>query len=158
MLAKLKFFPEAIRRRRAIAQHYESRLSSVEQLTLPPPPVEDGDHFDVYQNYEIEAERRDALKAYLKEAGIGTIVQWGGLPLHRIETIGKDMIFDETCLERTDLLFSRSLLLPMNTSLSPSEIDYICDCIAHFYGKAVRLEWNGRRRASGRLQGGRHWA
>jgi hypothetical protein len=31
-------------------------LSELETLILPPAPGSDPDHFDVYQNYEIEAE------------------------------------------------------------------------------------------------------
>ena len=32
---------------------------------LPPSPDSNKDYFDVFQNYEIEVERRDELKKYL---------------------------------------------------------------------------------------------
>ena len=41
------------------------------EIVLPPAPDSDSEHFDIYQNYEIEAERRDELKQYLKDRGIG---------------------------------------------------------------------------------------
>ena len=64
---KLARYDEAISRRRAIAAIYEDRLRTVSALLLPPGPDADPDHFDIYQNYEIEAERRDALRAKIQQ-------------------------------------------------------------------------------------------
>ena len=44
---------------------------------MPESPVNNSDHYDVYQNYEIVAKRRDELQKYLRDHGIGTLVQWG---------------------------------------------------------------------------------
>ena len=49
-------------RRRAVASLYQERLGDVSELVLPPGSGCDPDHFDIYQNYEIEAERRDELR------------------------------------------------------------------------------------------------
>ena len=75
---RLSKYDEVIRRRREIASIYDQGLSQINQLILPPPP-DNGDHFDVYQNYEIQAEDRDNLKQFLSEHGIGTLIQWGGM-------------------------------------------------------------------------------
>ena len=75
---KLKTFEKEIERRREIASVYHDALKDIEDIVLPPPPVNDSDHFDVYQNYEIECGRRNELRFYLSEQGIGTIIQWGG--------------------------------------------------------------------------------
>ena len=40
-------------------------------------------------------------------------------------------------LPRTDQLFRRCFLLPMNTSLSDEEVDYIAASIRRFYGRAT---------------------
>ena len=84
--------------------------------------------FDVYQNYEIEAERRDELKAYLAENGIGTIIQWGGNAVHQFEKLG----FKAT-LPYIEQLFTRMLMLPMNDSLTDEDIQYVSSCIRRFY-------------------------
>ncbi len=54
----------------------------------PPAPDADATHFDVYQNYEIEAERRDDLREFLAAHGIGTLLPWGGKAVHQWEALG----------------------------------------------------------------------
>lgn len=124
---KLKSFPQDIERRREIAQMYQDGLGDVEQLTLPPAP-DSGDHFDVYQNYEIEAERRDELQKVLREKGIGTIVQFGGKPVHKYP-----LGFEGTSLPKTEGLYERMLLVPMHTALSDQDVNYVIEQIKAFY-------------------------
>jgi dTDP-4-amino-4,6-dideoxygalactose transaminase len=126
---KLKSFNAAIARRREIAARYQNGLSDVSQLTLPPGPDADAKHFDVYQNYELEADRRDELRTHLEQKGIRTIIQWAGTPVHQFAELGFDVH-----LPATDKLFQRCFLLPMNTSLSNDDIDFVCSSIRAFYG------------------------
>ena len=130
---KLSHLPEEIQRRRQIAAVYRGRLADLEDLTLPPGPDGDPDHFDVYQNYELEAGQRNALREHLKRDGVGTLIQWGGKAVHQFEALG----FSKTRLPRTDALFRRCFMLPMNTSLTDDEAHYICDSICRFYGHAA---------------------
>jgi dTDP-4-amino-4,6-dideoxygalactose transaminase len=125
---RLTSYPAAIERRRAIAALYQERLGKIEQLTLPPAPDSDPCHFDVYQNYEIEASRRDALREHLKAHGIGTLIQWGGKAVHQWSGLG----FTQ-CLPYTDGMFERLLLLPMNLSLTDDQAHEVCDVIIDFY-------------------------
>ena len=124
----LKEYQQVIDRRRHIASKYDSAFSEISQLQLPPAPVDDGDHFDIFQNYEIEAQDRDALQAHLREHGIGTLVQWGGSPVHLFRALG----FDQS-LPATEALFDRLLMLPMNMALSDDDVAYVCDTVASFY-------------------------
>jgi dTDP-4-amino-4,6-dideoxygalactose transaminase len=125
---RLRGYPQAIERRRTLARIYHERLTAIEQLGLPPGPEADPDHFDVYQNYEIDAERRDGLRAYLKEHGIGTMVQWGGKAVHQWEALGF-----QARLPYTEQLFERLLLLPMNLSLADDDVHQVCDAIHDYY-------------------------
>lgn len=127
---RLKKYDRVIARRREIARLYAERLADVAEVVLPPAPDSDPDHFDIYQNYEIEAERRDELMKYLKAQGIGTLVQWGGQAVHRAKALG----FAQQ-LPYTDWLFTRLLMLPMNMSLANDDVEYVCDNIQNFYGK-----------------------
>ena len=134
LLAKFKYYRETMQRRRKIAQRYCERLSKIPEITLPPAPNDaDTRHYDVYQNFEIEAENRDDLRNYLEANGIGTLIQWGGRVLHQITELKDSMRFDVDNLQRTELLFKRCLMLPMNTSVSDNEVDYICEKIEAFY-------------------------
>ena len=127
---KLKSFPQDIQRRRAIAAMYEADLGGLSQVTLPPAPGADARHFDVYQNYEFEADRRDELKVYLEAAGIRTIIQWAGTPVHQFKELGFTV-----ALPKTDAMFQRCLMLPMNVALTDEDVRYITATVRRFYGK-----------------------
>lgn len=127
---QLDRYAEVTQRRRKIAGMYAALLANVPEVTLPPAPDSHPDHFDIYQNYEIEAERRDDLKQHLKDNGIGTLIQWGGQAIHHLKNLG----FNQT-LPYTDRLFGRMLMLPMNMSLSGDDVHYICDHVRRFYGR-----------------------
>ena len=126
---KLARYDEEISHRRKIAALYQAQLGDIQELVLPPAPDSDPDHFDVFQNYEIEAERRDDLKAYLKERGIGTLVQWGGKAVHQFEKLGF-----KVSLPYTERMFSRCLMLPMNRSITDEDVAYVCAAVRQFYG------------------------
>ncbi|MEO8019672.1 MAG: DegT/DnrJ/EryC1/StrS family aminotransferase [Pseudomonadota bacterium] len=128
---KLKSFDAAVARRREIARAYDNRLKNIKDLILPPAPDADPNHFDVYQNYEMQSLRRDELRAYLEQYGVRTLLQWGGRAVHQFKKLGLD-----ATLPKTTLMTSRFIMLPMNTSLADDDVTYICDVIEQFHSKA----------------------
>ena len=128
LLAKIKLLDEEINRRRIIAKMYNDALLNYNQIVLPADPNSDNFYFDTYQNYEIECEKRDQLKNFLNDKGIGTLIQWGGEAIHQIKALNY-----RVNLPLTDKLFRKCLLLPMNTTLSDDEINYIINSIQEFY-------------------------
>lgn len=130
-LTKLRIFPQEIERRRQIARLYREGLKDLDDMTLPPGPDGDPEHFDIYQNYEIESGRRDTLRKHLEEHGVRTIIQWGGKAVHQFEGLN----LPKFQLPATERLFQRCFLLPMNTSLTDAEVYYIIEQIRNFYGR-----------------------
>jgi dTDP-4-amino-4,6-dideoxygalactose transaminase len=126
---KLASLGAALERRRAIARRYHAGLRDLEPLRLPPAPDADPRHHDIFQNYEIEAERRDALKAHLEARGIRTIVQFGGKAVHQFDGLG----FEGVLLPFTEAIYQRLLLLPMNTTLSDEDVQYVIASVRSFY-------------------------
>jgi dTDP-4-amino-4,6-dideoxygalactose transaminase len=126
---RLGRYGAALERRRALARAYRSALAGVAEVVLPPGPSDDPDHFDVYQNYEIEATRRDQLRASLRREGIGTILPWGGRAVHQWEALGLGR-----SLPATERLFERVLLLPMHPWLAAEDVEIIGAAIRRFYG------------------------
>lgn len=126
---KLNTFQQDIERRREIASMYHDALQDIEGLTLPPAPDDNGPHFDVYQNYELESDRRDDLKRYLADKGIGTIIQWAGTAVHQFNGLG----FEDINLPVVDQMTRRFLMLPMHTALSNEDVEYVYSCIRQFY-------------------------
>lgn len=124
----LKTYDHVIERRRFIANLYNSRLSALEELYLPPAPATDGIHYDVYQNYELQAQNRDALKEHLSAHCIGTLIQWGGKAVHQWDALG----FKQK-LPKTEKFFERCIMLPMNMFINDDDVHYVCDVIENFY-------------------------
>lgn len=133
LLHKLKTYPQVIARRRKIASIYQELLGGLTQLQLPPAPDSDERHFDIYQNYEIEAEKRNDLKKFLAENGIGTLIQWGGKAVHQWKGLGF-----KVSLPYTEKMFERCLMLPLNMSMSDDEVAYVAEKIRSFYSAFQR--------------------
>lgn len=129
---QLDQYEQIVSRRRHIAALYVERLGNIPEVVLPPAPDSDPDHFDVYQNYEIEAENRDALKTFLGDRGVGTLIQWNGEAIHHLTALG----FTQK-LPHSDRMFKRMLMLPMNMSLSDEDVYYVCDNVRAFFGLAL---------------------
>ena len=115
-------------RRRQIARRYDEAFSSQPGLTPPPGPDDNKDFFDVYQNYELQADGRDSLKKYLADNGIGTLIQWGGMGIHHFKNLG----FEQDC-PKTDIFFKKCIMFPMNVFISDDDVHYICDKVIEFY-------------------------
>ncbi|MDA9945245.1 DegT/DnrJ/EryC1/StrS family aminotransferase [Schleiferiaceae bacterium] len=126
---KLTYYDDEIARRRELASLYNDELCDVSQIKLPQKPDANIKYFDVYQNYEIRAEKRTQLREYLKENGIGTLIQWSGQPVHTLEKLG----FNNISLPFTDDFFEGCFMLPLNTSLSNEDVLYVCKKIKEFY-------------------------
>lgn len=128
LLEKLKTYPNVIERRRQIAGLYQALLGDMEELKLPPSPGSEKDHFDVFQNYEIEAKDRDALRLFLSDHEIGTLIQWGGKAIHQFECFGFNCD-----LPKTDSFFKNCIMLPMNMFITDDDVEYIASTIRNFY-------------------------
>jgi dTDP-4-amino-4,6-dideoxygalactose transaminase len=121
-------YEEIIRRRRQIASLYDDLLSNVSELALPPAPGSESDHFDVFQNYEIEARRRNELRVYLAANGVGTLIQWGGKAVHQFPDLGF-----KVSLPATERMFERCVMLPLNMTITDEEVRYVANTVRSFY-------------------------
>jgi dTDP-4-amino-4,6-dideoxygalactose transaminase len=126
---KLLRYGDDIERRRTLAMMYDDGLRDIGELRLPPAPNADWRHFDVFQNYELQAEQRADLMDHLESRGVRTIIQWGGTPVHQFKELGFTVD-----LPHTDAFFERCLMLPMNTALSNDDVTFIVEAISDFYG------------------------
>ena len=128
LLHKLRTYDDDIATRRKLAGIYDERLSRIDALHLPPGPEADNCHFDIYQNYEIEAEDRDRLREHLAANNIGTMLQWGGKTLQQFPALGM-----RGNVPNTDAMTKKFVMLPMNTSLAEDDVHFVCDVIDQYY-------------------------
>ncbi|MBI4687073.1 MAG: DegT/DnrJ/EryC1/StrS family aminotransferase [Nitrospirae bacterium] len=126
---KLTLLPGWIKRRREIAGIYNAELSGIKELRLPPGPADNSVHYDVFQNYEIEAEDRNGLVSYLNKNGVEVLLPWGGKAVHQFEALGLSHIH----LSRTEELFKKVAMLPMYPELKDEQVQYAAKTIKDFY-------------------------
>jgi dTDP-4-amino-4,6-dideoxygalactose transaminase len=136
---KFGTFPQALARRRQIARTYHMAFEQLEGFGRPPGPDEASKHFDVFQNYEVEADDREGLREHLQRRGVGTIVQWGGAAVHQMRGLG----FHQR-LPNTERFFERCFLLPMNHYLSDEDVLHICSAVRSHYGLKPWTEMAGQ--------------
>jgi len=127
--SKLPYLGESIELRREFARLYDEGLSDLKTVRLPRPPTSGTEYYDSFQNYEIEAEDRDLLREFLKKRGIGTILPWAGKAIHQFGLEG----IRKSDLRKTEELFKKVILLPMNQYLDIDDIDYVVSQVQEFY-------------------------
>lgn len=123
---KLKYFPSWIERRRQIAKMYNEGLAGISQITTP--PKQDEDHFDTYQNYVLQAEKRNELVEHLKENGVETLIKD---PIANHKHPGLKL--DHYSLPVTEQLAHEVVSLPLYPELAGEEAQYIVEQVRKFY-------------------------
>lgn len=130
ILLNLRRLKSNVARRRHIAARYTAGLGHIDDLVLPPAPVETP-RFDVYSCYSVCSERRDELRAHLTAAGIETFVHWE-IPLH--QQAGLDL--GAWSLPRTERLARSVVSLPIHEQMSEQQIDYVVATLKAFHERS----------------------
>ncbi len=121
-------FKKIISKRRKIAKIYNEHLKNIIEIKLPIIEKNTKKNFDTFQNYEIQAERRDELRKYLSKSRVGTLIPWNGVAINRLKHLGINHK-----LKNSDEMFKKFLMLPMNNFLNLPQIYYVINCIKKFY-------------------------
>lgn len=122
--------PQAIaisEKRIANAQHLDSGLSSIPEITIPRRP---SDMRVVYHLYSVFAKNRDELLAYCNERGVEAKIHYP-IPIYRQAAL-KDFSGAFT-FPITDWLASHSISFPCDQHLHQSQLDEIVTTIRDFY-------------------------
>jgi dTDP-4-amino-4,6-dideoxygalactose transaminase len=125
---KLQYVEQWTEARRANAAMYRRLLTDVSQLVLPPerPPER-----PVYHTFVVQADRRDALAAYLRQRGIGTAVHYA-VPIHR-QPVAQPLGHAAASFPFTEAQASRILSLPVYPELAPADLERVAAGIRDFY-------------------------
>ncbi len=124
---KLKYLDDWNEARRRAAQRYNELLAGLPVTT----PYESPDVYHVYHQYTIRAQERDALAAYLKEQGIGTMVYYP-VPLH-LQGLYADLGYGEGSLLASEVASREVLSLPMYPELTEEQQREVVQAIREFY-------------------------
>ena len=124
---KLTYVARWNEQRRAHAARYRELCAAAKlpaELRLPPEQ-------HVYHQFVIRAPRRDALRAYLADAGIGSEVYYPE-PLH-LQPCFAELGYREGSLPIAERACRDVLALPIQPALSPAAQAYVVQRIASFY-------------------------
>jgi dTDP-4-amino-4,6-dideoxygalactose transaminase len=132
---KLKYLDGWNEARRQVAQRYNELLVGLPVTT----PYESPDAYHVYHQYTIWAPQRDALAAYLKERGIGTMIYYP-VPLH-LQGLYASLGYGEgspstssgRCLPESEVASREVLSLPMYPELTEAQQQEVVRAIREFY-------------------------
>ena len=97
-------------------------------ITLPEPAAYQTRH--VYNQFVIRTPRRDELKAYLQQNGIGTEVYYP-LSLH-VQPCYESLGYREGDMPESERASREVLALPIHADLATDDIEYVCDRIRSF--------------------------
>ncbi len=123
---RLKYIQEATEERVRIAQRYNAGIKNP-QIVLP--EIAPGATC-VWHQYVVRCKKRDALVAYLKEKGIGTIIHYP-IPPHLAEAY-QYLKHQKGDFPITEHLADTVLSLPMYNGMTEEEQNYVIDAINAF--------------------------
>lgn len=130
LLVKLKYLNKWTEKRRAIAALYQKGLSGIPGLRLP--VVRDFEKA-VYHTFVIQVERRNELKQYLADKGIGSAVHYP-IPIH-LQEVAKDLGYKPGSFPVSEQQAKHILSLPIYPELKNDEVNYIIKTIKKLYEK-----------------------
>lgn len=130
LCVKLPHLKRWIARRQEVAEMYRNFLGDVKQVILP--SVLDGAEH-VYHLFVIRvpAEKRDELRSYLDENGIGTGLHYP-IPLH-LQKAYAYLGHEEGDFPVAERYCKEILSLPMCPMLQDSQVEYVCEKIRSFF-------------------------
>jgi dTDP-4-amino-4,6-dideoxygalactose transaminase len=131
---KLKYLDQWAEGRRRNAATYDRLFKQAGLLDRVAIPSTDDGNFHVYNQYTIRVSRRDDLRAYLKDKGIGTEIYYP-LPMH-LQNCYKDLGFKKGSFPVSEQAAEQVLSLPIYAELSDNQLTYVADTIAEFYRRS----------------------
>jgi len=125
---KLRKLPEWNARRLAIARHYDDRLK--ESGVVTPEIPAGGRHVFHCYVVRVPGAKRDALRQYLAERGIGTGVHYP-VPIH-LQEASAFLGYRQGDFPVTERLAGEVVSLPMYAELSDAQVDTVAAAVAEF--------------------------
>ena len=127
---KLKHLDEYSAARNAAADYYDSQLSNLPGIVIPK-RVSNSTHVFHQYTLKIADGKRDALKSYLAEKGIPSMVYYP-YPLHFQKAYQSDR-FPKGIFPVAELLCEEVLSLPIHTEMNTQMQDYIIQAIKEYF-------------------------
>ena len=131
LLVKLGHLGQLDRGRQSNAQYYDEAFAAagLDGKVSTPKTLTGRRH--IYNQYVIRVQDRDALRAFLGDAGIGTEIYYP-VPLHLQECFA-DLGHKQGDYPHSEAAANSTLAIPVYPELSREQQDYVVGSIADFY-------------------------
>jgi len=127
---KLKYLDNYAQRRNQVANFYDKALNELSEIELPKRNPKSNHVFHQY-TLIIRNGKRDALKEYLNERGIPTMVYYP-VPLYKQDAF-REFVDDNLELPVTEKLCNSVLSLPIHTEMTEEILRFISDSVKSFF-------------------------
>lgn len=127
---KLPYLDSYCRSRNDVAEYYDQQLAKVSEIVVPKRSPNSTHVFHQY-TIKVPAGKRDALKAYLEDNGIPTMIYYP-VPLH-LQIAYRKEGFGEGSFPLTENLSRTVISLPIHTEMKREELEYVCETIKKFF-------------------------
>src|SRR5213594_3678607 len=131
---KLKHLEKWTERRQRNAARYEALFKQANLLDRVTLPTVTAENRHVYNQYVIRVQRRDQLRTFLQEPGVGTEVYYPS-PLH-LQVCYKDLGYGSGSFPHAERAAQETLALPIYAELTEDQQAYVVETIKKFYGKS----------------------
>lgn len=128
---KLKHLDQWAEGRRRNAARYEQLFKDAnlnDRVTLPV-TVKGNEH--VFNQFTVRVQRRDELRAYLKDQGVGTEIYYP-VPMH-LQTCYRDLGYQKGAFPISERAAEEVLSLPIYAELTDHQLISVVETIAAFY-------------------------
>lgn len=127
---KLRFLDEWNEQRRLTATQYLTQLKQVGDLIFP---LSSKEAFHVYHQFVIRTEQREALRSFLKDNGIETLIHYP-IPPHLQEAYANAK-FTSGQFPITERIAKTALSLPIWPGMSEAQVNYVSKMITKFFNR-----------------------
>ncbi len=128
LLAKLPHLDEWNAARREHANTYTDAFRALENVT-PPVNLDGNEH--VYNQYTVRVSRRDELRTFLNERGIGSAIYYPK-PLH-LQACFAQLGYSDGRFPETERACSEVLSLPVYPEMTLEQQTHVIDTVREFY-------------------------
>ena len=128
---KLKYLDQWAEGRRQNALRYRHLLADAKLLDRITVPAVEGTNHHIFNQFTVRVPKRDQLRAYLKEKGIGTEVYYP-LPMH-LQNCYRDLGYQKGAFPVSEQAAAEVLSLPIYAELKEEQLAYVVQSIAEFY-------------------------
>lgn len=131
---KLKYLDQWTEGRRRNAERYRSLFTDaklLDRVTLP--PTAQG-NFHVYNQYTVKVTKRDELRNFLKDKGVGSEVYYP-LPMH-LQNCYRDLGHQKGSFPVSERAAEEVISLPIYAELTEDQQAYVVQMIQEFYRRA----------------------